>query len=108
MDRHDTQLQIESLLKSKRRLDACMDTAEKLFGNQIIEGEIFTVTYAIIEQQIELIEIASDLPVDLSWFVFENDCGRNGYEAGVDGDVRAVKTVEDLLDLAEREAESED
>ena len=104
MDRHDTQLQIESLLKSKRRLDACMDTAEKLFGNQIIEGNFFSTAYKLLEQNIHLIEIASDLPVDLSWFVFENDCGRNGYEAGVDGDVRAVKTVEDLLDLAEMEA----
>ena len=103
MDRHETKLRIESFFKSKRRLDACIDTAERLFGDQIIEGEFCTVAYQLLEQQVELIETASDLPVDLSWFIWDNDCGRNGYEAGVDGDVRAVKTVEDLLDLAERE-----
>jgi hypothetical protein len=44
----------------------------------------------------------------VEWFVYENDCGRNGYEAGPEGEIRAVKTVEDLMDLAEAEKGMED
>jgi hypothetical protein len=108
LGREDTQLQIESLIQSKHRLDACMDTAETLFGREIIEGEFFTVAYQLIDQQVKLIEAASELPVDVEWFVYENDCGRNGYEAGPEGEIRAVKTVEDLMDLAEAEKGMED
>jgi hypothetical protein len=108
LDYEDTQLQIEALIQSKRRLDACMDTAEKLFGREIIEGEFFTAAYQLFDQQVKLIEAVSDLPVDVSWFVYENDCGRKGYEAGPEGEVIAVKTVQDLMDLAEIEKELEE
>ena len=108
LDREDTHLQIETLIQSKRRLDACMDTAEKLFGREIIEGEMFTVAYQLIDQQVKLIEAASELPVDVVWFIYENDCGRKGFEAGPGGDVRAVRTVQDLMNLAEAEKDLED
>lgn len=106
LDRHETKNMIANLLENKRRLDQCMDQAKKLFGGEIIEGTLFTAAYQVLEQCIHLIEKASEPPVDLSWYVWENDCGRNGFEAGPEGDVRAVRTVEDLLDLAEREGET--
>lgn len=37
----------------------------------------------------------------MSWFAAENDMGRNGMDAGVDGNTRPIRTVEDLLWLIE-------
>lgn len=33
---------------------------------------------------------------DLSWYAYENDWGRKGHEAGVNGDMRAIRTPADL------------
>ena len=41
----------------------------------------------------------------LDWFVHDNDCGRRGHEAGYDGQIKPIRTVEDLLDLIEAEEE---
>lgn len=35
------------------------------------------------------------------WMVHENECGRNGHEAGYDNTLRPIRTAEDLLDLIE-------
>lgn len=40
----------------------------------------------------------------LEWFIWENDCGKNGIEAGQEGDVRPIKTVDDLVWLALQDA----
>ena len=41
----------------------------------------------------------------LDWFVHDNDCGRKAYEAGYEGRLKPIRTVEDLLDLIEQEDE---
>ena len=38
----------------------------------------------------------------IDWFINENDCGRKAYEAGYEGRLRPIRTVEDLLDLIEQ------
>ena len=45
-----------------------------------------------------------DLPPNhswISWFIHENDCGREGFAAGPTGKTREIRTVEDLLWLIE-------
>lgn len=37
----------------------------------------------------------------LEWFVYENDCGDRGHDAGYDGNHKPVKTIDDILDLME-------
>ena len=37
----------------------------------------------------------------LVWMIYENECGRRGHEAGYDGQIKPIRTVEDLLDLIE-------
>jgi len=39
----------------------------------------------------------------LEWFIYENNWGADGREAGYDGDVRPIRTFEDLLDLIDKE-----
>jgi hypothetical protein len=53
----------------------------------------------------DLIAACSDLAGDhfdsLSWWVYENDHGRNGLSAGADGDMRKIMSYEDLRWLLE-------
>lgn len=35
----------------------------------------------------------------VSWFAFENDFGRNNYEAGYNGNMRKIKNASQLYDL---------
>ncbi|GAB4059234.1 hypothetical protein [Uliginosibacterium sediminicola] len=35
----------------------------------------------------------------LEWYALENDFGRKGFEAGYDGKLRPIRTLQDLLDL---------
>ena len=53
----------------------------------------------------DLIAACSDLAGDhfdsLSWWVYENDHGRNGMDAGADGDIRKIMSYEDLRWLLE-------
>ena len=46
-------------------------------------------------------EILDDALESLSWFACENDMGRKGMEAGVAGEMRPIRTVDDLLWLIE-------
>ena len=45
--------------------------------------------------------ILGDVFQSLSWYAGENDMGRKGMDAGVDGNTRPIRTVEDLLWLLE-------
>lgn len=37
----------------------------------------------------------------VDWYVYENDSGAKGYEAGYDKNLKPIKTEEDLLELIE-------
>lgn len=41
----------------------------------------------------------------LDWFINENDCGRMGYEAGYEKQLKPITTAEYLLDLIEQGGE---
>jgi len=47
-------------------------------------------------------QIIGDDSEMLEWFHIENDLGRKGLSAGKDGDLRPIKTVDDLLDCMSR------
>jgi len=49
---------------------------------------------------IELIEdVFGDKCSWIQWFIFENDWGAKGYEAGYDGKVSPIRTLGELYDL---------
>lgn len=39
----------------------------------------------------------------LDWYVYDNDSGAKGYDAGYDKNLKPIKTEEDLLELIESE-----
>ena len=73
---------------------------EKLFG--FVESPF---TDALFRMQSEYTEaVAKNVGDDsdwLNWYQFENAMGAKGYEAGIVGDMREIKTLEDLLWLIE-------
>ena len=46
-----------------------------------------------------VVDIIGDKGEWVDWFMWENDCGRNGLEAGEDGKMKKIKTVEQLVNL---------
>lgn len=35
----------------------------------------------------------------IEWFIWENDCGSRGMDAGYDGDLKPIKTIAQLVEL---------
>jgi len=73
---------------------------EKLFG--FVESPF---TDALFRMQSEYTEAVAKNVGDasdwLNWYQFDNDMGAKGYEAGIEGGTREIKTLEDLLWLIE-------
>ena len=45
----------------------------------------------------------SDNATWLNWFIYDNECGKNGYNASVGGVDKEIWTIEDLIDLIDRD-----
>lgn len=48
-------------------------------------------------------EILGDECDWIDWFIWENDCGEKGYEAGFKDNLKKIKTIEDLYGLIKEE-----
>ena len=83
-----------------KAVDTQLDDFEKLFG--FVESPF---TDALFRMQSEYTEAVAKNVGDasdwLNWYQFDNDMGAKGYEAGIVGDMREIKTLEDLLWLIE-------
>ena len=67
---------------------------------------LYTAVFELIDVAIMAAgEAIGDTATWLDWFIHDNDCGRKGYDAGYEGRLKPIRTVEDLLDLIEAEEE---
>lgn len=95
---------INQLIKHKREIDIFHKKFDELFGVSpgfVGNGES---TYKVFDNLFnDFISMVADLigetKYGIEWFVWENDCGRNGMEAGLDGKEIKIETAEDYLNL---------
>lgn len=83
-----------------------MKSFHDLFGDYPgIHGDncLYSFVGDLLDDQVKIVAtLIGDTKGGLDWFLFENECGDKGYEAGVDeGEVRSIKTVEDYLWLVD-------
>lgn len=90
---------LQQLIAGYRRLNAAIDAAKNA-GCIDIDGELFTAIHCAMDAHLEMI----DADEWITWFVYENDCGASGMDAGFDDDVKPIRTAGDLLWLI-RESE---
>lgn len=97
---------LENLIANVKREREFKDKFFELFGD--IPGNSDTCLYrfvgALVKDQIQLVAaLIGDTENGLNWFIYENDCGAKGYEAGIDGDLRPIRTIDDYLWLVNLE-----
>jgi hypothetical protein len=84
--------QLTKLLEEYKELsDAC--DAARAAGCLEIEGRLQNAIWSSIETVISFF----DPEGWIMWHILENEYGSKGYDAGYDGDLKSIKTPEDLL-----------
>lgn len=87
----------DAMTKADDTIQPVID-ALKLCGEDPITNTVWQLQTDLTRAYAALIDDAFE---SLSWFACENDMGRKGMEAGVAGEMRPIRTVEDLLWLIE-------
>lgn len=86
--------QLTKLLDEYRELSNACDTA-RAAGCLEVEGRLQNAIWSSIETVISFF----DPEGWIMWYILENDYGAKGYEAGYTGDLKPIKTPEDLLGI---------
>ena len=87
----------DAMTKADDTIQPVID-ALKLCGEDPITNTVWQLQTDLTRAYAEILDDALE---SLSWFACENDMGRKGMEAGVAGEMRPIRTVEDLLWLIE-------
>jgi hypothetical protein len=87
---------LKSWEKSIKDSEAFIERVESIFGQD--ESDMHRSIWSL---QTELTRMTAKLIGDdfdwLGWYQFENGFGEKNMEAGIRGDMRVIKTLEDLL-----------
>ena len=89
---------IKELIKITKSSDSIYDYVglDKKVGSIIMNQKSYIIEL--------LKEKYNDVKCDwIGWFVYENDFGKKGYEAGYDGNMKPIKTISNLWDLLKDE-----
>jgi len=112
-DRAKKKETIENYIKARDELFGSFRKLEELVGS-FNENSPLWKSLCLADDTMQ--EMASNIIDDdcgtygvswLNWFVYDNDSGKNGYTAEIDGVSYVIKTVDDLLDLIDKYNEGE-
>ena len=84
--------QLNKLLKEYKELNDACDAAREA-GCLEIEGRLQNAIWSSIETVISFF----DPQGWIMWYILENNYGAKGYDAGYKGNMKPIKTTEDLL-----------
>jgi len=88
---------IETAVAAVERVNAVYGQLEGPMGLQP-EGELWQAVFGLAESYVAVIDADIGQGLDwVGWFIWENDCGRTGHDAGFDGECRAICSVADLM-----------
>lgn len=91
---------IEDLVKHYRELSDSFDQIDKLFGGG--ESKFFNSVWNAFDAYTRAVEkLTGDHFESISWFLFDNECGKRGLICGLSGEKFEVKTVGDLVKFIE-------
>ena len=99
---------VKDLAKHVKKRNELSDKFDELFGGFMGNGDCYYSRFMddLFDDQIKLVaEMIGDRKEGLEWFVYDNECGDKGLEAGVDGDMRKIKTVDDYIYLIKKQSE---
>ena len=103
MDKAEMKEKISTFLQCVKSTREMESQLIKLFG--FADGPFWEVIWdGLCSYQTLLEEVVGDKGEHISWFIYDNDMGRCGLEAGVKGNMKPIKTVDDLIWLITHEA----
>lgn len=80
-------------------ISSTLDKLNALVGGSP-EGKLFNSVYDFIDSYIQtLAVIIGDEHGWLEWYIYDNDWGKKGYGATIDGKTINIKTFDDLLEV---------
>ncbi len=98
--RSEAQVWLENVVSAKDKLDSCWDD----FCDCVSGSADSPLGLAVWKPMQLLLDCVSELLNDeddaINWFVWDNDCGKNGLQHSLpNGDLRKILTIHDLLDV---------
>lgn len=100
MTREEAKGWIHGVVVSYNDLAAVFDSADKLCGLAVDSpfGEAVWRSFEILVKATS--EVLCDTSDSLSWYLFDNECGRQALQhSDPSGKMRVVQTLDDLLDV---------
>lgn len=95
---------IQKVVDRHVAMSCVFDDLMRIVG-ECVESPLWEEVWATADLLIESVsELIGDDNASLNWYINENGCGAKLLEAGVNGDMRRIGTVEDLLWLIDMEA----
>lgn len=92
---------IKDLIKHYQELTANFDQIDKLFGADY-DSNFFTAFWKAFDSYVELVQdTVGDHFQWVSWFIYDNQCGKANMTCILNGNNCKVKTVEKLVELIE-------
>jgi hypothetical protein len=85
---------IQQIVSDYKMLNDCCDAAI-VFGAMNIDGKLFTAIWSAFDTMLKII----DQHDWISWYLFDNDCGKRKMEAGHDGKLSKISTPKQLAQL---------
>jgi len=76
----------------------CNENLNKLTNLVGIGGELIESVFNLISLHVKTIErLIGDKNETIDWYIWENNCGSKGLEAGNNDETRPIKTIDDLI-----------
>jgi len=97
---------VKKLIEHVKRESEFMRKFHELFGDYPglnSDTCLYRFVNDLLDYQVEIVAtLIGDTKSGLEWFLYDNECGDKGHEAGIDeGETRQIKTVEDYLWLVD-------
>lgn len=97
IDKKELKKILVKFLSEREELHSHLKSLKNMIGIDY-ESHLISAILKLEASQIELIEKMAGCNSDcLYWYVYENNCGSKGMEAGIDDDMREIRTVDDLV-----------
>jgi hypothetical protein len=82
--------------------EALLKLLKPIFGN-VVESPIYTHLWNCFDELTVTTErLLGSNYTWLDWYCWDNEMGKKGHDAGYDGNLKPIKTLDDLLDLIEK------
>lgn len=90
---------IEHFIRLYEDRNGLLDDFQSLFGVSD-DSRVFELFSMLDDYMLTLLEeVIGDDDKWVEWYIYENDCGGRGFEAGYDGIKKPINSVDDLVEL---------